>query len=74
MSPAAELSSRRRPLAGFNTGFMICGVIMLVGGIIGTALMHPEGETDAVGERNAGGGGRTCLEAGALPAYSARRD
>ena len=33
------------PLAGFNTGFMICGVIMLVGGIIGTALMRPERET-----------------------------
>ena len=32
------------PLAGFNTGFMICGVIMLVGGIIGTALMRPERE------------------------------
>jgi MFS family permease len=33
------------PLAGFNTGFMICGVIMLVGGIIGMALMRPERET-----------------------------
>ena len=33
------------PLAGFNTGFMICGVIMLVGGIIGIALMRPERET-----------------------------
>jgi ACS family D-galactonate transporter-like MFS transporter len=32
------------PLAGFNTGFMICGVIMLVGGIIGMALMRPERE------------------------------
>jgi MFS transporter, ACS family, D-galactonate transporter len=33
------------PLDGFNTGFMICGVIMLVGGLIGTALMRPERET-----------------------------
>jgi MFS family permease len=33
------------PLDGFNTGFMICGVIMLVGGIIGMALMRPERET-----------------------------
>jgi MFS transporter, ACS family, D-galactonate transporter len=33
------------PLAGFNTGFMICGVIMLVGGIIGMGLMRPERET-----------------------------
>ena len=32
------------PLAGFNTGFMICGVIMLVGGIIGMVLMRPERE------------------------------
>jgi hypothetical protein len=33
------------PLEGFNTGFMICGVIMLVGGVIGMALMRPERET-----------------------------
>src|SRR6201993_496841 len=33
------------PLDGFNTGFMICGVIMLIGGIIGMALMRPERET-----------------------------
>jgi MFS transporter, ACS family, D-galactonate transporter len=33
------------PLDGFNKGFMICGVIMLTGGIIGTALMRPERET-----------------------------
>ena len=32
------------PLAGFNTGFMICGVVMLAGGIIGFALMRPERE------------------------------
>jgi len=30
------------PLAGFNTGFMICGVIMLVAGLIGMALIRPE--------------------------------
>jgi ACS family D-galactonate transporter-like MFS transporter len=32
------------PLDGFNTGFMICGVIMLVGGVIGMALIRPERE------------------------------
>jgi MFS transporter, ACS family, D-galactonate transporter len=32
------------PLDGFNTGFMICGVIMLVGGVIGMVLMRPERE------------------------------
>lgn len=32
------------PLAGFNTGFMICGMIMLVGGAIGMALIRPERE------------------------------
>ena len=32
------------PLQGFNTGFMICGVIMLVGGAIGMALIRPERE------------------------------
>lgn len=33
------------PLAGFNTGFMICGLIMLIGGVLGMALMRPERET-----------------------------
>jgi MFS transporter, ACS family, D-galactonate transporter len=32
------------PLAGFNTGFMICGIIMLIGGLIGMALIRPERE------------------------------
>ncbi len=32
------------PLAGFNTGFMICGIVMLVGGLIGMALIRPERE------------------------------
>jgi MFS transporter, ACS family, D-galactonate transporter len=32
------------PLAGFNTGFVICGVIMLVGGTIAMALIRPERE------------------------------
>jgi MFS transporter, ACS family, D-galactonate transporter len=32
------------PLAGFNRGFIICGVIMLIGGAIGMALIRPERE------------------------------
>jgi MFS transporter, ACS family, D-galactonate transporter len=32
------------PLSGFNTGFTICGIIMLAGGVVGMALMHPERE------------------------------
>jgi ACS family D-galactonate transporter-like MFS transporter len=32
------------PLDGFNTGYIICGAIMLIGGIIGMALMRPEQE------------------------------
>ncbi len=32
------------PLDGFNTGFMICGLIMLVGGAIGMALIRPKRE------------------------------
>ena len=32
------------PLAGFNTGFTICGVVMLAGGVIGLALMRPKRE------------------------------
>jgi ACS family D-galactonate transporter-like MFS transporter len=33
------------PLEGFNTGFFMCGVIMLVGGAIAMALVNPELET-----------------------------
>jgi ACS family D-galactonate transporter-like MFS transporter len=32
------------PLDGFNTGYVICGITMLAGGIIGMALMRPERE------------------------------
>jgi hypothetical protein len=32
------------PLDGFNTGFTICGIIMLVGGAIGMALIRPQRE------------------------------
>jgi ACS family D-galactonate transporter-like MFS transporter len=32
------------PLIGFNTGFTICGWIMLVAGAIGLALIRPERE------------------------------
>jgi ACS family D-galactonate transporter-like MFS transporter len=39
------LETAATPLDGFNTGFMICGIIMLVGGLIGAALMRPERET-----------------------------
>jgi MFS transporter, ACS family, D-galactonate transporter len=39
------LETAATPLDGFNTGFMICGLIMLAGGLIGTALMRPERET-----------------------------
>jgi MFS family permease len=38
------VESATTPLDGFNTGFMICGVIMLVGGVIGTALIRPQRE------------------------------
>lgn len=30
------------PLDGFNTGFFICGVILIVGGVIAMALVNPE--------------------------------
>jgi MFS family permease len=33
------------PLDGFNTGFIICGVVMLVGGAIAMLLIRPERET-----------------------------
>ena len=33
------------PLDGFNTGFIICGIVMLVGGAIAMLLIRPERET-----------------------------
>jgi MFS transporter, ACS family, D-galactonate transporter len=30
------------PLAGFNAGYSICGLVMLAGGLIGALFMHPE--------------------------------
>jgi ACS family D-galactonate transporter-like MFS transporter len=36
------LESAATPLAGFNRGFLICGVVMLAGGLMGTALIDPE--------------------------------
>lgn len=41
------------PLAGFDTGYRLCGAIMLLGGLIGMALMNPEREA----ERFAAGAG-----------------
>ena len=32
------------PLDGFNSGFFMCGIIMLVGGAIAMALVNPERE------------------------------
>ena len=32
------------PLDGFNTGYTICGCILLAGGAIGTAFIRPERE------------------------------
>ena len=36
------IESATTPLDGFNTGFFMCGVIMLVGGTIAMALVNPE--------------------------------
>src|SRR5262245_14657338 len=38
------IESATTPLDGFNTGFFMCGVIMLVGGAIAVALVNPERE------------------------------
>jgi MFS transporter, ACS family, D-galactonate transporter len=43
MGSVIEIAST--PLDGFYTGFIICGIIMMVGGAIGTALIDPERET-----------------------------
>ena len=41
------------PLDGFNTGFMICGVIMLVGGDHGDGADAPRARDAAMGKRAA---------------------
>jgi hypothetical protein len=38
------IESATTPLDGFNTGFFMCGIIMLVGGAIALALVNPERE------------------------------
>ena len=38
------IESAATPLDGFNTGFFLCGLIMLAGGVIGMALIDPERE------------------------------
>jgi ACS family D-galactonate transporter-like MFS transporter len=38
------IESATTPLDGFNTGFFMCGVIMLVGGAIAMAFVNPERE------------------------------
>ena len=48
-------------LDGFNTGFTICGVITLVGGVIGMMVMRPARD-DAVGEQNTRDGSWTLAE------------
>jgi hypothetical protein len=42
------IESAAIPLDGFNTGFFMCGVIMLVGGTIAMALVNPERDASAV--------------------------
>jgi len=41
----SAIESAATPLEGFNTGFFMCGVILLVGGTIAMALVNPERET-----------------------------
>jgi hypothetical protein len=38
------IETAKTPLDGFNTGFIMCGVIMLVGGAIAMSLENPERE------------------------------
>jgi len=40
------IESAATPLAGYYAGYEICGIIMLVGGVIGMALIRPEREAE----------------------------
>jgi MFS transporter, ACS family, D-galactonate transporter len=42
------IESATTPLDGFNTGFFMCGDIMLVGGAIAMALINPERDASAI--------------------------
>ena len=45
------IESAATPLDGFNTGFLICGVILLVGGAIAIAFVNPEREAERLSPR-----------------------
>jgi MFS transporter, ACS family, D-galactonate transporter len=47
------IESAPTPLDGFYTGFIVCGIIMMIGGAIGTALIDPERETTRLAKRAA---------------------
>ena len=38
------VESAATPLDGFNTGFFLCGIIMMVGGAVAMAFVNPERE------------------------------
>jgi MFS family permease len=40
------IESATTPPDGFNTGFFMCGIILLVGGAIAIALVNPEREAE----------------------------
>jgi MFS transporter, ACS family, D-galactonate transporter len=49
MSPfimGSVIEGAATPLAGFDIGYQVCGAIMLLGGLIGMALMNPEREAE----------------------------
>ena len=48
------------PLDGFNTGFIICGVVMLIGGAIAMMLIRPERETTRWNNKTLGPAVRTA--------------
>ena len=54
------------PLAGFNLGFVICGLIMLTGGLIAMTLIRPEREITRWAQQMAAGRARPPLSE-ALP-------
>jgi MFS family permease len=47
------IESASTPLDGFNTGFFVYGLIMLVAGVIGMALIDPEREVQRWARRSA---------------------
>jgi MFS family permease len=55
------IESGTTPSEGFHQGFFICGVVSLIGGLLGMAFMRPEAEAARFAAADSAGGARNRL-------------